>query len=111
MEPDTEKKISELQFLEQSLQGFLMQKQSIQMEINELNNAISELNKTKDEVYRIIGNVMLKAEKEKLLKEMEEKKKIFDLRIKSMEKQEKILDEKAEKLRKEVNEALSRKKS
>jgi len=110
IDSETEKKISDLQFLEQSLQGFLMQKQTIQMELNETNNAINEVKKSKNDVYKVIGNIMLKSDKESLLKELEEKKNLLDLRIKSLEKQEKILDEKVEKSKKEINEIINRKK-
>jgi chaperonin cofactor prefoldin len=38
----THKKIEELRILESQLQNFLIQKQSIQLEINEINNALEE---------------------------------------------------------------------
>ena len=52
-----------LQLLEQSLQQILMQKQSLHLEQNELSNALSELNKASDPVFRVIGSVMIKADK------------------------------------------------
>jgi prefoldin beta subunit len=110
IEPETEKKIQELQILEQGLQNFLMQKQAIDAEANEISNALEELKKSGDEVYRIIGNVMVKSEKKTLTEELSEKKKLFELRISSIEKQEKLVGEKTEKLRKEVSEAISKKK-
>ena len=48
MDSDQEasKKIQELQIIEQHMNQFLMEKQSIQTELNECNNALSELGKT-----------------------------------------------------------------
>jgi prefoldin beta subunit len=109
IDSDTAKKIQELQISEQNWQSFLMQKQAIQVELSEVSNALSELKKSGDEVYKIVGGIMLKSDKAVLSKELEEKKRIFDLRISTIEKQEKIFEEKAEKLRKDVSSALTRK--
>jgi prefoldin beta subunit len=110
IDEETAKKIQELQILEQNLQATLMQKQTIQVEASEVSNALNDLKKSDDEVYKIIGGIMLKSDKGALTKELDEKKKILSLRISSIEKQEKIFEEKAEKLRKEVTETLSKKK-
>ncbi|MCX5704399.1 MAG: prefoldin subunit beta [Candidatus Omnitrophica bacterium] len=107
----TGSKIQELQILEQNLQNLLMQKQTVQIELNEVQNALNDLKKTEDEVYKVIGGVMLRSNKADLLKELSEKQKILELRIFSVEKQEKILEEKTGKLRKELTETLTKKKS
>ncbi|MCX8159027.1 MAG: prefoldin subunit beta [Candidatus Pacearchaeota archaeon] len=110
IDSNTEKKISDLQFLEHSMQGFIMQKQTIQIELNETNNAIDEVKKSKGDLYKLIGNILLKSDRENLLKELEEKKNLLDLRIKSIEKQEKILNEKIEKSKKEIDEIINKNK-
>lgn len=110
IDSNMQKKIEELQIFERNMQNFLAQKQTIQIEFNETLNAVSEVKKAKDEVYRIVGGIMLRTEKEGLLKELEEKKKILELRISSIEKQERILEENAEKLRQEITKSLSLKK-
>jgi prefoldin beta subunit len=88
-----------------------MQKQTVQIELNEVQNALTDLKKTEDEVYKVIGGVMIRSNKADLLKELSEKQKILELRISSVEKQEKILEEKTGKLRKELTETLTKKKS
>ena len=102
MNKETEKKIQQLQLLEQNLQNIIMQKQSFQMQLMENENALSELDKTKKDVYKIVGTIMINANKEDLKKELKEQKEILDVRIRSLEKQEKIFQEKAEELQKEV---------
>jgi len=97
-----ENKIQELQILEQNLQNILFQKQTFQIELAETQSALDELEKSDDDVYKIIGQLMLKTEKQKISQELEEKKKMLELRIKTMENQEKIITEKVEKLRKEI---------
>lgn len=96
---DSENKIQELQILEQTMQNVLIQKQSFQIELAETQGALEELEKTEDEVYKIIGQLMLKTEKAKTVAELEEKKKMFELRIKTFENQEKNIVEKIEKIR------------
>ena len=103
------KQIQELQILEHTLQNVLMQKQSFQLEFNETQNALDELSKTKGDVYKIIGGVMIKSNPADLTKELEEKKKVLQLRIQSIEKQESSLEEKANSIRKEVQEQINKK--
>ena len=106
IDEQTGKKIQELQILEQNIQGLLMQKQSFQIELSEALNALSDLKKSGDEVYKIVGGLMVRSEKSSLIAELEEKKKIFELRISSIEKQEKIFDEKAGRFKKEINDFI-----
>jgi len=77
-----DKKIQEIQFLEQGLQNILFQKQAFQMELSEAQDALKELENSKDEVFKIIGQIMVKSEKSKMKEEMLSKVKIFELRIK-----------------------------
>ena len=98
---DTEKKIQQLQMMEQSVQNMLMQKQQFQAQQMEAEAALKELEGSK-EAYKILGNIMVATKKEDLQKELEEKKKKLGIRIKTIEKQESEIKEKAEKTRKEV---------
>jgi len=91
--------IQEMQILEQRLQNSIFQKQAFQMELAETDSAILELEKAGDEVFKIIGQLMVKFVKSKMKDELHDKKKILDLRIKSLEKQESSLNEQVEKLR------------
>ena len=99
LDEETAKKIQELQILEQSLQNLMLQKQAFQIELSETLNALSELSETKEEVYKIVGSVMLRAKKDQLIKDLEHKKGLIDLRIKNIEKQEDMLREKSLNLR------------
>ncbi len=106
MDKETEKKLQELNLLEQNIQNFVLQKQAFQLELNETEAALSELNKTKDTVYRVVGQIMVQASKQELEKELGGKKKIIELRLKNIENQESSISERAEKLKKEVVEKL-----
>ncbi|MEK6758027.1 MAG: prefoldin subunit beta [Nanoarchaeota archaeon] len=104
----TDKSIQELQMLEQNLQNSLLQKQSFQMELNESHAALNEIENADDEIYKIIGQLMIKSDKKKIKEELENKKKILELRLKSIDKQEISITEKLEKLREEIMRAVKK---
>jgi prefoldin beta subunit len=102
IDKETQQKIQELQSYEQGFHSLLVQKQAFQMELNETENAFSEISKSKGDVLKVIGNIIVKSDKEKLEKELSHKKDMLSLRLKSIEKQEEELNNEIEKLRKEV---------
>jgi prefoldin beta subunit len=102
IDKETEREIQELQILEQSLQSVLMQKQAFQLELSEIENSLEELAKTKEDVYKIVGSIMIKANKEELSKELKEKKEVINLRLKSFNSQEEKISQNADSLRKKV---------
>jgi len=103
LDEETQMKIQELQMLEQGFQQLMMQKNAFSMEANETDYVIKEVEKTKGEVSRIIGNqVVIKATKEEVLDDMKNKKKLIDSRMKSIEEQEKEFSDKIGSLRDEV---------
>jgi prefoldin beta subunit len=102
LDKETQEKIQELQSLEQNLQNVLIQKQAFQFELNETENALNEIEKSGDEVFKIVGQIMIKSSKQEIQKELKQKKDILSLRLKSIEKQESSLNEELEKIKEEV---------
>jgi prefoldin beta subunit len=102
MDSETETQIKELQALEQNLQSLLMQRQAFEMELGETENALIELNKSTEDVYKIVGNIMIKYSKENLSKDLKQKKDLLALRLKSIDTQQKGIEATAESKRKIV---------
>ena len=98
---ETEQKIGQLQMYEQSLQSFLGQKQQFQVQLVEVESALSELQNT-NKAYKIVGNIMVEADKNELKGDLQSKKEMLELRIKTMEKQESQVREKASSLQSEI---------
>jgi len=98
---DAERKIAELQLAEQNLQNALVKKQKFQSELLETENALKEIDSS-EEVYKIVGNIMISKKKEDLKEELNSRKDIINIRIKSLEKEESKIKEKANALQKEV---------
>lgn len=94
-----QEKIQELQILEQTLQNLLAQKQAFQMEFSETDSALKEIEKSGDEVFKIVGQIMLKVGKDKMKEDLLGKEKILEIRLKTIERQENTLMEKLEKVR------------
>lgn len=103
-----ENKIQEMQMLESNLQNILMQKQAFQMELTETQSALKEIENAGDEVFKIIGQLMIKSDKKKIQDELKDKEKIINMRTKSIEKQEKELTEKAQSLRDELMKSMKK---
>ena len=98
MNQEVQEQITHLQMIEQHMQQFLMQKQTIQIQLVETENALEEVGKTKEIPYKIIGSIMVCTPKEELQKDLESKKEMLAIRLKNVEKQETQLKEKMETL-------------
>lgn len=101
---ETQEMIQQLQALEQNMQSYALQKQNVQAQLLEAESALQELEKS-DEAYRIVGNIMVKADKAVLVKELHEKSEALRVRLTTIEKQEDRLKKEAEKLQKELGDA------
>jgi prefoldin beta subunit len=88
--PWLREQVSRLQQLQQNLQAIMMQKQQIELEIVETDRALEELKKIgiDDAVYKSAGPLLIKANKEDVLKELEEKKELSNTRVTVLAKQE-----------------------
>ncbi|MFH1063711.1 MAG: prefoldin subunit beta [Candidatus Woesearchaeota archaeon] len=103
---DVQEKINKLSTMEHSLQNFLAQKQAFQAQLMEITSALEEL-KTSEEAYKIIGNVMVRSNKDELTKDLSQKKETAELRVKSLERQEEKMREKTAALQAEVMKEMS----
>ncbi len=97
-----ENKLQEIQILEQSIQQILLQKQAFQMELSETQSALNQIDCAGEEVFKIIGQLMIKTEKSKVKEELLNKEKLLKLRIDNLSKQEENLSEKLESKREEI---------
>ena len=102
--------IQQVQMLEQSLQSYQNQRQNVQVQLIEIESALTELENT-TEAYNIIGNIMVLSDPEKLKKDLQEKKESAEIRIKSIEKQEKQIKEKISTLQQDILASMKNKSS
>jgi len=108
VEKETAEKIGQLQLIEQNLRSLVIQKQTFQSQLLEIENAMEELKDSKGETYKIIGTIMVASDKNKLSEDLESKKEVVELRIKNLENQEKKLREKTEEIQSDVMKKLKK---
>jgi prefoldin beta subunit len=101
LDETTKERINQLQLMEQKITTLASQKQQFQSQLMEVTSAIEEAKPSK-KVYRIIGNIMVLSDKEKIEKDLTSKKEIIELRIKALDKQEQETRKKAKDIQNEV---------
>jgi prefoldin beta subunit len=106
---DIQEKIGRLQVMEQNIQSFHLQRQNISVQLAEIDHALQELGDTKEQVFKIIGQVMISSTAPELKKDLKSKKEALEVRVKSLENQESILREKAEALQRDVVQVMGQK--
>jgi prefoldin beta subunit len=79
-----------MQQLQQALQSILAQKQQVELELSEIEQASTEVQKLADDatIYKATGSLMIKAEKAKVTTELNERKDLLNTRASVLTKQE-----------------------
>ena len=88
--PQVQERFLRLQQLQQTLQSVLAQKQQVELELSEIGQASTELEKLTDDavIYKATGSLMIKAEKAKVTAELNERKDLLNTRVTILTKQE-----------------------
>ena len=91
--PQIQQRLLRLQQLQQSLQSVLTQKQQLDMQLTEVEQASSELEKLDETavIYKSIGALLVKSEKEKVTTDLTERKELLKMRVEVLAKQEERL--------------------
>ena len=91
--PQVQQRLLRLQQLQQTLQGVLTQKQQLELELTEVEQALDELEKLTDKttIYKSIGSLLVKSERGKVTTDLNERKELLDMRINVLGKQEERL--------------------
>lgn len=107
--PQVQERLLRLQQLQQTLQSVVTQKQQLELELTETEQALSELEKLdeKTTIYKSIGSLLVKAEKAKITTELTERKELLNTRITVLGKQEERLRSQAKDLQARLQKDLS----
>lgn len=91
--PQVQERLLRLQQLQQTLNSVLGQKQQVEIEISEIDQATNELQKLGDDavIYKATGSLMIKAEKTRIVTELAERKDLLTTRTTILTKQEERL--------------------
>jgi prefoldin beta subunit len=91
--PQVQERLLRLQQLQQTLQSILGQKQQVELELTEIEQALNELQKLADDavIYKATGTLLMRAEKPKITIELNERKELLNTRATILGKQEERL--------------------
>lgn len=91
--PQVQERLLKLQQLQQTLQSILVQKQQVELETTEIDQALSEMQKLAEDavIYKTAGSLLIKAEKAKVANELNERKELLKTRVTVLGKQEERL--------------------
>jgi prefoldin beta subunit len=91
--PQVQERLLRLQQLQQTLNSVLGQKQQVELEIAEIDQATNEVQNLGDDaiIYKATGSLMVKAEKAKITTELAERKDLLNTRVTILAKQEERL--------------------
>ena len=107
--PQVQERLLRLQQLQQTLQSVLAQKQQVELEMSEIDQASTELQKLADDavVYKATGSLMIRAEKTKMIAELSERKDLLNTRVTILAKQEERLRSQLKELQTKLQQDLN----
>jgi len=107
--PQIQERLLRLQQLQQTLQSVLAQKQQVEIELTEIDQALNELQKMTEDavIYKAIGSLLVKAEKAKITADLNERKELLNTRATVLGKQEQRLRPQIKDLQTKLQQDLS----
>ncbi len=105
--PYLKEKLEQAQKLQGELESIVAQRYQLEVSLKETEKSLKELDSLPDDaqIYKSVGTILVKAKsKADIKKELEEKKELLELRMKTVEKQQKLLEDRL----KEIQEEFSR---
>ncbi|MGQ9542852.1 MAG: prefoldin subunit beta [Candidatus Bathyarchaeia archaeon] len=106
--PQLREQLVRLQQLQQTLQAVVSQKQQLELEKAEIEKAISEIEKSSDDtpIYKNLGSILIRCDKQKLLNELKERSELTDTRVTVLGKQEERTRTRLKELQQRLQERL-----
>ena len=106
--PWLQEQLMKMQQDQQNLQSIMAQKKQVDMEKLEAEKALEELKKASNDenVYKHAGSILIKAKKEDLISELEEKQELAKTRASVLEKQKARLEVTLKEHEKKLNEMM-----
>lgn len=106
--PQVKNQLAQLQQIQQQAQAIAAQKNQVEINMKETDLALEELEKLDDDavVYRAIGDLLIKTEREKTKVSLKEKKDTLDLRLQTLSRQEERAQKRFQQLQEQLKQAI-----
>ena len=107
--PQVQERLLRLQQLQRNLQTVLTQKQQVELENNETEQALAELETLTEKavIYKSIGSLLVKSKKNKVEADLKERKELLNTRVQVLSKQEERLRNQLNQLQAKLRRDLS----
>jgi len=102
-------RLARFEEIQRNLQSVQIQKRQVEIEVSEIERSLNELKKTppEDAVYKFSGQILIKVNKEDLIKELEEKLELDKTRSTILARQEEKLKQSLSEIQSKISGALS----
>jgi prefoldin beta subunit len=106
--PQVQNQLAQLQQLKVQIEAGGRQKMQVEALLRDAESALEELEKLDENsvIYKNVGELMIKADKEAVKEDLSEKKETYDLRLKTLERQEERVQKRYQQLQQQLREAL-----
>jgi prefoldin beta subunit len=106
--PQIKNQLAQLQQIQQQAQAIAVQKNQVEINLKETELALEELGKLDADavVYRAIGDLLIKTEREKTTEALKEKKDTLDLRMQTLARQEERAQKRFQQLQEQLKQAI-----
>jgi prefoldin beta subunit len=107
--PQVQERLLRMQQLQQTLQSVLTQKQQVELELTEIGQASSEVEKLTEDavIYKTAGSLMIKAEKTNVTTELNDRKELLNTRVSVLSRQEERLRSQLKELQTKLQQDLN----
>ncbi len=100
--------LAQLQQVQQQAQALASQKAQVTSSVNEIEMALGELEKLDSDavIYKNVGQLLIKGERDSIEVELKEKKETMELRAKTLERQEERIRKRFQQLQEQLQSAI-----
>lgn len=106
--PQIKNQLAQLQQIQQQAQAIAVQKNQVEITLKETDLALEELEKLDADavVYRAIGDLLIRTERDKTKESLKEKKDTLDLRMQTLARQEERAQKRFQQLQEQLKQAI-----
>jgi prefoldin beta subunit len=106
--PQVKNQLAQMQQIQQQAQAIITQKNQVEISLKETELALEELEKLDNDavIYRAIGDLLIKTEREKTKEFLKEKKDMLDLRVQTLARQEERAQKRFQQLQEQLKQAI-----
>ncbi len=102
--PYLREKLEQAQKLQGELEAIVAQRYQLEVSLKETEKSLEELNNIDEDapIYKSVGSILVRVRsREEIKKELEEKKELLELRMKTVQKQQELLEKKLQEIQEE----------